>query len=106
MRDKRQNAKRKLQQVGAASNMHPVLSLVALSLASLARAAIGPSTNLYILNRDISPDGFNRSAVLAGATPNSVSMPGPLISGNMGDTFRINVMNQLNDTTMVTTTSV
>ncbi|KIL58885.1 multicopper oxidase [Amanita muscaria Koide BX008] len=33
-------------------------------------------------------------------------MPGPLIVGKKGDQFRINVVNLLNDTTMVTTTSI
>ena len=52
-------------------------AFVALSLTSVALAAIGPVTDLNIVNADISPDGFERAAVLAGGT-----FPGPLITGN------------------------
>ncbi|KAF8631818.1 hypothetical protein AX15_002187 [Amanita polypyramis BW_CC] len=86
--------------------MRLTLPFVALSLGSLAYAAIGPITNLHVVNRVISPDGFNRSSVIAGGTPNTATMPTPLIVGNIGDQFRINVIDQLNDTTMITTTSI
>ncbi|KAF8344403.1 laccase [Amanita rubescens] len=47
------------------------------------------------------------SAVLAGATPGSASFPGPLIVGNKGDQLRINVKDQLtNSTSLLTTTSI
>ena len=46
-------------------------------LGSGALAAIGPVTDLTIVNKDISPDGVIRSSVLAGGT-----FPGPLIKGN------------------------
>ncbi|ESK92841.1 laccase [Moniliophthora roreri MCA 2997] len=51
--------------------------------------AIGPETDLVV-----SPDGFSRSAILAGG-----ATIGPLIVGNKagGDTSKINVVNQLND---------
>ncbi|KAG6334761.1 hypothetical protein ID866_4327 [Astraeus odoratus] len=62
---------------------------------------IGPKSNLEIANKVVSPDGFNRSAILAGGT-----FPGPLIQAQKGDTFNINVINSLNDTSMNTTTSV
>nr|BAU94249.1 laccase [Pholiota microspora] len=68
--------------------------------------AIGPSTSLYIANKYILPDGFNRSTVLAGPTAANVSFPGPLITGFQGDTFSINVIDQLTDTTMLTSTSI
>ncbi|KAF8627088.1 hypothetical protein AX15_004554 [Amanita polypyramis BW_CC] len=86
--------------------MHLTLPFVALSLGSLTYAAIGPITNLYVANRIISPDGFNREAVTAGDTPDTATMPTPLIVGNIGDQFRINVINQLKDTSMITTTSI
>lgn len=50
---------------------------VALGLALSTRAAIGPVTDLHIVNANISPDGFARDAVLAEGT-----FPGPLITGN------------------------
>ncbi|KAM6504130.1 laccase 1 [Amanita muscaria] len=80
--------------------------LVTASICSFAFAAIGPSTNLHIVNKIIAPDGFNRSTVLAGATAASASMPGPVITGRKGDTLRINVIDELQDTNMLTTTSI
>ncbi|KAF7354022.1 Laccase I [Mycena venus] len=49
----------------------------------------------------ISPDGYPRSAVLAGGT-----FPGPIIKGNKGDHFFINVEDKLTDNTMVVNTSI
>ncbi|KAG6848554.1 hypothetical protein H0H93_015962 [Arthromyces matolae] len=57
--------------------------------------------DLTIKNKVISPDGFIRSAVLAGGT-----FPGPIISGRKGDRFRINVIDELTDNTMVQSTSI
>ena len=94
-------------------------SLVALALtASQSLAAIGPVTDLNIFNAVVAPDGFSRDAVTAegGAI-------GPLISGNKvhlvlnhykscpnlslkGDQFQINVVNTLNDSTMLQSTSI
>ncbi|KAH9478529.1 Laccase-2 [Psilocybe cubensis] len=67
---------------------------------------IGPSANLYIGNKVIAPDGNKRSTVLAGASFNTLSFPGPVIRATKGDTLRINVVNQLTDTTMLTGTSI
>ncbi|KAI3614454.1 laccase [Moniliophthora roreri] len=64
-------------------------------------AAIGPAANLVISNKDVSPDGFTRGAVVAGG-----STIGPLITGRRGDTFRLNVINRLNDNTMLQSTSI
>ncbi|KAF8125556.1 yellow laccase [Mycena galopus ATCC 62051] len=66
-----------------------------------AHAAIGPIGGLEIANRHISPDGFTRSAVLAGGT-----FPGPLIKANKGDTISINVQDDLTDDTMLKSTSI
>jgi iron transport multicopper oxidase len=52
-------------------------ALVFLSTLSTTYAAIGPIGGLEISNKQISPDGFQRSAVLAGGT-----FPGPLIKAN------------------------
>ncbi|KAJ7513172.1 laccase [Mycena galericulata] len=64
-------------------------------------AAIGPHASLEIVNKNISPDGYPRPAVLAGGT-----FPGPLIKGNKGDRFQLNVEDKLTDTRMVTDTSI
>ncbi|OCH87152.1 laccase 2 [Obba rivulosa] len=64
-------------------------------------AAIGPSANLVIENKNIAPDGSTRATVLAGGT-----FPGPLITGHKGDTFRINVINDLKNETMHKSTSI
>ncbi|KAJ7129888.1 laccase [Mycena crocata] len=77
------------------------VTLFVFSGLSGAYAAIGPSTSLELINKKISPDGFERSAVLAGG-----KFPGPLIKGNKGDRFRINVQDKLTDTTMLTDTSI
>ncbi|GLB41431.1 putative multicopper oxidase family protein [Lyophyllum shimeji] len=54
----------------------------------------------------IAPDGFSRSAVLAGGAADSVSFPGPLIKGNKGDRFQLNVIDSLTDGTMLKSTSI
>ncbi|KAF9558364.1 laccase 1 [Agrocybe pediades] len=69
-------------------------------------AAVGPSGNLIIANKHIAPDGFTRSAVLAGGSQNSLSFPAPVVTGQKGDTFRMNVVDQLTDKTMLTGTSI
>ncbi|KAH9951951.1 laccase [Amylocystis lapponica] len=75
-------------------------------LAIGASASIGPNTDLYIVNDAISPDGFTREAVLAGATAKSATFPGPIIKGNKGDNFQINVHDQLTDESMNKTTTI
>ncbi|EDQ99886.1 laccase, multicopper oxidase, benzenediol:oxygen oxidorectuctase [Laccaria bicolor S238N-H82] len=69
-------------------------------------ASIGPTADLHIVNNNIQPDGFTRSAVLAGTSSTVGTFPGPLISGAKGTTFFMNVVNHLTDTTMLTTTSI
>ncbi|KAJ4465397.1 laccase 1 [Lentinula edodes] len=64
-------------------------------------AAIGPVTDLHIVNSFIQPDGFNRSGVLAEGV-----FPGPLITGNKGDNFQINVIDELTNGTMLLSTSI
>ncbi|PPQ80727.1 hypothetical protein CVT25_001847 [Psilocybe cyanescens] len=71
-----------------------------------ADAAIGPDADLYIGNKAISPDGFSRSSVLAGTTIDSLSFPGPIIRATKGDTFHLNVVDQLTDPSMMMSTSV
>ncbi|KAF9563579.1 yellow laccase [Agrocybe pediades] len=69
-------------------------------------AAIGPNADLVITNAKVSPDGFSRQAVLAGSNQNSPQFPGPVITGTKGDNFNLNVVNRLNDTSMLVSTSV
>ncbi|KAF5379394.1 hypothetical protein D9615_006645 [Tricholomella constricta] len=77
-------------------------SLSVFSLISLANTAqIGPVSDLVISNEVISPDGFSRSAVLAGKT-----FPGPVIRGKKGDRFQLNVINSLKDDTMERGTTI
>ncbi|KAJ7892586.1 laccase [Mycena olivaceomarginata] len=76
-------------------------ALVVFSVLSRTHAAIGPHTNLELVNKIIAPDGNFRSTVLAGGT-----FPGPLIKGNKGDRFLINVQDKLTDNTMLTDTSI
>ncbi|KAJ3820027.1 laccase lcc6 [Lentinula raphanica] len=76
------------------------LPLIA-QLALGALAAIGPVTDLHVVNKFIQPDGFNRSFILAEGV-----FPGPLISGKKGDNFQINVINELTNDTMLLSTSI
>ncbi|KAJ7599548.1 laccase lcc6 [Mycena floridula] len=77
------------------------LTVAALLLASQVTAAIGPKADLSIVNLNIAPDGFNRSAVLAGGT-----FPGPLITATKGQDFNLNVINRLQDVSMLKSTSI
>ncbi|CAL1697184.1 unnamed protein product [Somion occarium] len=72
-----------------------------LALALTVYAVTGPVTDLHIVNKDIAPDGVNRSTVLAGGT-----FPGALITGRLGENFQINVTNELTDDRMLTATSI
>ncbi|KAJ3981581.1 laccase 2 [Lentinula detonsa] len=64
------------------------------------------SENLFIVNKELAPDGFQRSTVLAGFNSSGGTFPGPLISGNKGDRFSLNVTDLLTDPSMVRSTSV
>ncbi|RXW16493.1 hypothetical protein EST38_g9361 [Candolleomyces aberdarensis] len=75
-------------------------------LLSVALGAIGPNSNLHIANQVISPDGFSRSAVLAGASASSLTFPGPVIVGIRGSLYNLNVIDALTDSTMLRTTSI
>ncbi|KAF9076431.1 laccase lcc6 [Rhodocollybia butyracea] len=81
----------------------PVISDVEHSLGYNADCppTIGPVTDLVIENADIAPDGFTRAAVLAGGT-----YPGPLITGSKNDNFKINVIDKLEDSSMLRATSI
>ncbi|KAJ7457521.1 Cupredoxin [Mycena galericulata] len=77
-------------------------ALVSLCLLSyVAAATIGPTADLHIVNADVTPDGFTRSAVLANGL-----LPGPTITGKKGDIFRLNVIDSLTDDTMLRSTSI
>lgn len=76
-------------------------TLVALVCAAGALGHLGPITELPITNGWVSPDGFERMAVL----PNN-QFPGPIIAGNKGDNFQINVHDQLTNGTMNKTTTI
>ena len=77
-------------------------AFLALSLLGIQTcAAVGPVADLVILNANVSPDGYERTAILADGT-----LPGPLISGNKGDRFQINVIDELTNHTMLKSTSI
>ncbi|KAF8962469.1 laccase [Flammula alnicola] len=86
--------------------MRSLTSFITLALVARSFAAIGPSADLVIANAYIQPDGYNRSAVLAGSSASAVQFPGPVITGSKGDTFIMNVVDSLSDTTMLTSTSI
>ncbi|KAJ6562631.1 laccase [Mycena capillaripes] len=74
---------------------------IAICLFSTALASIGPTADLTLTNGDVAPDGFTRQAVLVNG-----QAPGPLIVGNKGDEFNINVIDQLTNETMLLSTSI
>ncbi|KAE9398106.1 laccase lcc6 [Gymnopus androsaceus JB14] len=78
-----------------------MLPLLLLASFGGAFASIGPVTDLNIVNKFIQPDGYNRSYVLAEGV-----FPGPLIVGNTGDNFQVNVINGLTNDTMLLSTSI
>lgn len=72
--------------------------LVIVPFLSSVLGSIGPSTDLHVVNKVISPDGFNRSyvyvsiyvqcllivhfrAVLVGSRSNNAAFPGPVVTG-------------------------
>ncbi|KAJ7784108.1 laccase 1 precursor [Mycena metata] len=79
------------------------LSLLSGSSAAAVSASVGSGrvTTLQIVNKNISLDGFSRSAVLAGGT-----FPGTPILLNKGDRISINVVDSLTDPTMLRSTSI
>ncbi|KAI0778757.1 laccase 1 [Trametes elegans] len=83
------------------SNFQSLLSFIIITFAALAHAGIGPVTDLTLTNAEVSPDGFARQAVVV----NGVT-PGPLITGNEGDHFQLNVIDQLTNHTMLKSTSI
>ncbi|KAI9511058.1 laccase [Russula earlei] len=76
-------------------------SVLLAAILTRAYAAVGPTAELTVINTNIAPDGFTRSAALVDGT-----FPGPLINGNKGDTFSLNVFNGLTDTTLDLVTSI
>ncbi|KAJ7436826.1 laccase 2 precursor [Mycena latifolia] len=77
-------------------------ALLSLCLAGCAGAVmIGPTADIHIINGNVAPDGFTRSAVLANGL-----VPGPTIRANKGDTFSLNVIDGLTDNTMLRSTSI
>ncbi|KAH8101261.1 laccase 1 [Cristinia sonorae] len=84
------------------TRLNTIHSVIPLVFALGASAAIGPVADLEIVNAQINPDGqFPREAVLAGGT-----FPGPLITGNKGDQFQINVIDKLTQASMLKSTSI
>ncbi|PIL31400.1 transporter [Ganoderma sinense ZZ0214-1] len=83
------------------SRISLLTSLVTAALVGWVYAAIGPVTDLTISNAAISPDGFTRDAVVMNGV-----FPGPLITGNKGDNFQLNVIDNLTNHTMRKSTSV
>ncbi|KAH9963708.1 multicopper oxidase-domain-containing protein [Lactifluus volemus] len=62
---------------------------------------IGPAFDLTIANAQIAPDGFPRQATLVNG-----EFPAPLIHANKGDDFALNVINNLQDTSLDLSTTI
>ncbi|KAJ7642929.1 yellow laccase [Mycena rosella] len=76
-------------------------SLLFATLISSALASVGPTADLTLSNGDVAPDGFTRQAVLVNG-----QAPGPLIVGNKGDEFNLNVIDQLTNDTMLLSSTI
>ncbi|KAJ7258658.1 laccase 1 [Mycena rebaudengoi] len=81
--------------------MNFLLSLMFFLISGAMGVMIGPNADIVISNAIVAPDGFSRGAVVAGGL-----LPGPSIKGNKGDVFNLNVVNELNDPTMLQSTSI
>jgi FtsP/CotA-like multicopper oxidase with cupredoxin domain len=83
--------------------MHFKLRFASLSLwiAATFAVTIGPVGQLVLSTKDISPDGFKRSASVI----NGVH-PGPVITANKGDKISMNVVNRLTDPNQFLGTSI
>ncbi|KAH9008338.1 laccase C [Lactarius deliciosus] len=81
------------------------LAVLLATISGSVSVAIGPIAELLIQNVALdavtAPDGFSRLATLANG-----GVTGPLIRGNKGDTFSIDVRNQLVDKSLDLVTSV
>ncbi|THU88238.1 laccase [Dendrothele bispora CBS 962.96] len=62
--------------------------------------------DIHVVNKRLAPDGFLRDTIAAGVLADSVNTPGPIITGNKGDRFTLNVIDELVDTSMPTSTSI
>ncbi|KZV69061.1 multicopper oxidase [Peniophora sp. CONT] len=76
-----------------------LLSILALS--AVTEAAIGPTAQLTVSNAHLALDGFPRDTVVVNG-----QFPAPLITGNKGDTFNLNVFDALTDKELDTVTSI
>nr|AAL89554.2 laccase [Trametes hirsuta] len=83
------------------SRFQSLLTFITISLVAVAHAAVGPVADLTITDAAVSPDGFSRQAVVV----NGVT-PGPLVAGNIGDRFQLNVIDNLTNHTMLKSTSI
>ncbi|KAG6382194.1 laccase [Boletus reticuloceps] len=86
------------------SILQVVFSLLFISNASSVPtnvAVLGPVGQLYVTNNVISPDGYNRSAIIVNGL-----YPAPLIKANKNDQFSIELVNGLTDDSMSLETAV
>ncbi|KAG9308046.1 laccase C [Chiua virens] len=81
--------------------MHPLLTTWSLAALFPYAAAATLQIELTLSNAIVSPDGFNRRAIVVNG-----ETPGPLIAANKGDRLEIDVTNQLSDLATNTSTSV
>ncbi|KAK1235613.1 laccase, multicopper oxidase, benzenediol:oxygen oxidorectuctase [Marasmius sp. AFHP31] len=83
--------------------LRSLLPLVAASvlIGRVLAETIGPVADLVVHNAVLSPDGFSRSVSIAGD-----SVSGPLIVAQKGEVMKINVVNNLNDPSMIQSTSI
>ncbi|KAH8801997.1 laccase [Flagelloscypha sp. PMI_526] len=81
------------------------LAVVAIQAVTIVRAAIGPVTDLTVTSATVDPDGsgVQRDAIVF---EQSDTVIGPLIRGNKGDNFQINLINNLANDNMRKPTSI
>ncbi|KAG2022525.1 laccase 5 [Coprinopsis cinerea AmutBmut pab1-1] len=77
------------------------LAVAIASRSAFAQSIIGNQDTMTISNINAGPDGFTRPVIAVNG-----EFPSPLVRANKGDDFRINVVNNLDDDTMLRQTSV
>ncbi|KAL0065693.1 laccase, multicopper oxidase, benzenediol:oxygen oxidorectuctase [Marasmius tenuissimus] len=85
------------------TDFKPLLSFITLSVLFGASYAVtvGPISDMVIDTAVVAPDGFSRTAVLAGGT-----VDGPLITAQKGERIKVNVINNLDHPDFLKSTSI
>lgn len=71
-----------------------------LSVPGVSGLTVGNTANLHLVSDTIAPDGYERDVTIIGTTSHSATFPGPVVRGQRGDRFRLNVIDELDNPAM------